>query len=256
MSLVLQQLDAGVDAGAADKDDQFAAQCFADRHRPSGAALGMARGQVSLHGDVPQRHGIAIVQHAIHGCRLPAVTPECGAVDSRGDRLGILADRHHFGSGQLLHPLMTFDMVPMGMAGDHDLHITGIKAQLLDPVHNDVVHRRGAAIEQNQSVGSLDDVGRNADGADVIDVVDHAERFDRFAPLSAQQIRDRALTGGNASIGDGQQKQQWGNPVTQRTNSPACGLAVKSAVGCAIRTSQRFVRNRHSTNRNRGQGPQ
>ena len=65
IGLVADQLVAGIHVGAADDDDVQGSAVFRLIERPGGGALGVAGGQVRGERGAAERHGIAVVQHAV-----------------------------------------------------------------------------------------------------------------------------------------------------------------------------------------------
>ncbi len=79
----------------------------------------------------------------------------------------------------VLHVPRSAHMVGMAVAGDDDLHLCRIEAQLLKARQEQRVHLRGAQrINHQEAVRGLDDIDRGAGVADGVHVVEDLRRHD------------------------------------------------------------------------------
>src|SRR5437867_10605992 len=83
---------------------------------------------------------------------------------------------------------MPFDVIEMGVAGEHDLDVGGLEAQLRDVVLDDVVHLVHAGVDQDMSLRRGDQVRGDVRCTDVVDVAYDPERLGRLAVQTAELL--------------------------------------------------------------------
>ena len=68
------------------------------------------------------------------------------------ERLGISDHGHHLRTRQLLHHRVTFDVIEMRVAGEHDLDVGGLETKLRDAVLDDLMHLLHPGIDEDVSL--------------------------------------------------------------------------------------------------------
>ena len=83
---------------------------------------------------------------------------------------------------------MAFDVIEVRVAGQHDLDVGCLEAELCDAVLDDVVHRHHSRIDQDVALRGGDEIRSDVGSAYVVDVADDAERFDGLAIGAAKLL--------------------------------------------------------------------
>ena len=108
---------------------------------------------------------------------------------------------------------MALDVIKMGVAGEHNLDVGGLEAELGDAVLDYVVHFIHPGVDQNVPLRRRDEVRRDVRSTDVVDTADDSERLDGRAVRTAEllvplpgELRGPLLCRGDARC-DGQSTQ-------------------------------------------------
>ncbi len=186
IGLVVDELVAGVDVGAADDDYVVGFAGFGHLHGPGGAALGVARGEVGDEDGAAEFHFIAIVQDAIDLCgRIekfwPAAILKIGFAAGFDD--GDVGIHDHVGcSGQLLDFGAAGVVVPVGVADQEDFCVFELEAELFDAglEQRDVGFE--IAVDKNVALRGGDEKAGQALAADVVEIAGDAEGRKGLSP--------------------------------------------------------------------------
>jgi hypothetical protein len=166
---VVHQLESRVGAEAADNHHVVVFARFPRLQGPGGTAAAVARCQPGDEGRISQRHRFAVVQHPVDRVRL---APRRHCLQRRD----ILGHRHHLCAGQLLHRRVTFLMVAVGVAAEHDLDVAELEAQLFDRLLDERHIALERAVDQDVPLRRGDQEHGKAPRADVVDIPDHLVR--------------------------------------------------------------------------------